>query len=35
MIKDKDYYLVIDYDIIITNLDEQNGGGNYRCEKCF
>ncbi len=29
MIKDKDYYLAIDYDIIITNLNEQNGGGYF------
>ena len=29
MIKDKDYYLAINYDIIVSNLDAQNGGGYF------
>ncbi len=29
MIKDKNYYLNIDYDIIIDKLDEKDGGGYF------
>jgi predicted RNase H-like HicB family nuclease len=29
MIKDKEYYLAVDYDIIVTNLEAQEGGGYF------
>jgi predicted RNase H-like HicB family nuclease len=29
MIKDKDYYLNINYDIILTNLSSEDGGGYF------
>jgi len=35
MIKDKDYYRNIDYDIIVSKLSEEDGGGYFAYYKDF
>lgn len=35
MIKDKNYYLNIDYDIIVTPISEEDGGGYFAYYKDF
>lgn len=35
MIKDKDYYMNIDYDIIVSKLSKEDGGGYFAYYKDF